>query len=67
MSRIRVILISLAGCAGVTALAAVLFDWSFERAVILSPVVVATAGATAFLFVLWARVAWESIRGRLRR
>ena len=64
--RIRVVLLSLAGCAGLTAFAAWLFDWSFQRAVILSPLVVATAGATAFLFVLWARMAWESIRGHRR-
>jgi hypothetical protein len=64
--RIRVVLVSFAACAGLTALAAWLLDWSFERAVILSPIVVMVAGATAFLVVLWARVAWESIRARRR-
>jgi hypothetical protein len=57
---------SLVACAGLTALAAWVFDWSFERAVILSPVVVAVAGALGFLVVLWTRVAWESVRTRRR-
>jgi hypothetical protein len=65
--RARVVLTSLAACAGLTALAAWALDWSFERAVILAPVVVAVAGATAFIVVLWTRVAWESVRGRRRR
>ena len=65
--RIRVVLASIAGCAALTALAAWVLDWSFERAAILSPVVVAVAGATGFLVVLWARVVWESLRGRRRR
>jgi hypothetical protein len=64
--RIRLVSASFAVCAALTALAAWLLDWSFERAVILSPVVVVVAGATAFLVVLWARVAWESLRGRRR-
>ncbi len=65
--RIKAVLLSLAACAGLTALAAWLFEWSFERAVVLSPVVVIVAGATAFLFVLWTRMALDSIRGRRRR
>jgi hypothetical protein len=64
--RPRVLLISLGACLGLTALAAVLLDLSFERAVILAPVVVAVAGAAGFLVVLWTRVLWESIRGRRR-
>ena len=64
--RPRVLLISLGACLGLTALAAVLLDLSFERAVILAPVVVIVAGAAGFLVVLWTRVLWESIRGRRR-
>jgi hypothetical protein len=64
--RPRVLLISLGACLGLTALAAVLLDLSFERAVILAPVVVVVAGAAGFLVVLWTRVLWESIRGRRR-
>jgi hypothetical protein len=64
--RARVVLISLGACLGLTALAAVLLDLSFERAVVLAPVVVLVAGAAGFLVVLWTRVIWESIRGRRR-
>jgi hypothetical protein len=62
----RVVLLSLGACAGLTAVAAVLLGWSFERAVILSPVVILVAGAAGFLVVLWTRVIWESIRDRRR-
>jgi hypothetical protein len=65
--RIPFLLASFAVCVGLTALAAWLLDWSFERAAILSPVIVIVVGATAFLVVLWTRVAWESIRGRRPR
>jgi hypothetical protein len=63
-SRLRLTLLSLVVCAGLDALAAWLLDWSFERAAILAPVVVAVAGTVAFLVVLWTRVAWESVRRR---
>jgi len=59
--------LSLAACAGLTALAAWLLDWSFQRAATLSPVIVVVAGGVAFLVVLWSRVAWDSIRTRRRR
>ena len=62
--RLRVVLISVGACAGLTALAAVLLDWSFEKAVVLAPIVVLVAGAAGFLIVLWTRVIWESIKGR---
>jgi ATP/ADP translocase len=65
--RVRVAVVVVVACAGLTALSAWLLDWSFERAAILSPVVIAVAGAVAFLLVLWTRVAWESLRGRERR
>ncbi len=64
--RIRAVLISLAVCVGLDALAAQLFGWSLDRAVALAPVVVIVAGATAFLFVLWTRVGIDSWRGRRR-
>jgi hypothetical protein len=47
---------------GLVALSAWLFQWSLEKAALLAPVIVATAGATAFLFVLWAKIAWEGLR-----
>jgi hypothetical protein len=65
--RLRLVLGSLAACVGLTAVAARLLGWPFERAVILAPVVVMVAGAMAFLVVLWVRVAWESIRNRPKR
>jgi hypothetical protein len=65
-TRLRPALLWLAACAGLDALLAWLLDWSFERAVVLAPVVVAVAGASAFLVVLWTRVVWDSARGRRR-
>jgi hypothetical protein len=66
-SRLRPALLWLAACAGLDALLAWLLDWSFERAVVLAPVVVAVAGATAFLVVLWTRVIMDSLRNRRPR
>jgi hypothetical protein len=43
-------------------LSAWLFRWSVERAALLAPVIVATAGATAFIFVLWVKIAREALR-----
>ena len=60
--RWPVLLASLVVCAGLTALAAWILDWSFQRAATLSPVIVLVFGAVAFLVVLWGRVLWESIR-----
>ncbi len=51
-----------AAVAALVAVSALLFQWSLERAVLLAPMVVATAGATAFIFVLWGKIAWESLR-----
>ena len=64
--RVRALLVSLAACCALTAVAAVVLDWSFERAVLLAPVVVAVAGAVGFLLVLWTRVALQSVRRRGR-
>jgi hypothetical protein len=54
---------SAAAVAALVALSTWLFEWSFEKAALLAPVIVATAGATAFVFVLWTKIAWESLRG----
>jgi len=59
----RAVLIAVAACLALVAITALLLDWSVEKAVILSPVIVAVAGAAGFLVVLWTRVVWESIRG----
>src|SRR5205085_2409969 len=49
--RIRwpLLLVSFAVCAALTALAAWILDWSFQRAATLSPVIVLVVGAAAFL------------------
>jgi hypothetical protein len=57
-----VVLASLAVCVGLTALAAWILGWSFQRAATLSPVIVLVFGAAAFLVVLWGRVLWEAFR-----
>jgi uncharacterized membrane protein YkvI len=40
------------------------FELPFERAAVLAPVLVVVFGAAAGLFVLWARVGWESLSRR---
>ena len=62
--RVRwpILLAWFAVCAGLTALAAWILDWSFQRAATLSPIIVLVFGAAAFLVVLWGRVIWEAIR-----
>jgi hypothetical protein len=37
-------------------------DLSFERAILLAPVLVIGLAAVAGLFVFWSRVGWESLR-----
>ncbi len=64
--RARVVLIAFAACVALAAITALLLDWSFGKAVILSPVIVMVAGAAAFLVVLWTRILWESIRDHRR-
>ena len=60
--RARVLFPAFAAVAALVALSAWLFQWSAEKAALLAPIVVATAGATAFIFVLWGKIAWESLR-----
>jgi hypothetical protein len=38
-------------------------DLSFQRAVLLAPVLVIGIGALAGLVVFWGRIGWESLRG----
>jgi hypothetical protein len=51
-----------AAVVGLVLVSALLFQWSLEKAALLAPLIVATAGATAFIFVLWAKIAWEGLR-----
>jgi hypothetical protein len=59
-----IVLLSAGAVVGLAALASVLFDLSFERAVLLAPVIVVSAGAVAGLIVLWGKAALEPIRNR---
>ena len=65
--NLRSVLIALGACLALCAIAALAFGWSFQKALILSPIIVLVAGAAGFLVVLWGRIAWESIRGRRER
>ena len=60
----RVVLIAVAACLALAAITALLLDWSFGKAVILSPVIVMVAGAAGFLLVLWTRILVDTFRGR---
>ena len=64
--RIRVVLIALIACLALAAIAALALGWSFQKAVILSPVIVMVAGAAGFLIVLWTRILLDTFRGRGR-
>lgn len=58
----RLVVSSALACTAVTALAAFVFELSLERAAVLAPVIVVSVGATVGLFVLWTRIALESLR-----
>ena len=60
----RAILASSLVTVALVALAVWVFGLSFDRAAVLAPLLVAVAGSAAALFVLWARVGWESLRRR---
>ena len=60
--RASVLVPAAAAVAALVAVSAWLFQWPAEKAALLAPVVVATAGATAFIFLLWAKIAWEGLR-----
>ena len=49
------------------ALATLVLDLSFERAVLLAPVIVLSAGAIFGLLVLWGKAALEPLRRRRTR
>jgi len=60
--RARVLVPAAASVAALVAVSAWLFQWSAGEAALLAPIIVATAGATAFVFLLWGKIAWESLR-----
>ena len=62
MTQTRTLVVAAAAVAALVGLSAWLFQWSLEKAALLAPLIVATAGATAFIFVLWGKIAWEGLR-----
>jgi hypothetical protein len=62
MTRPRTLGVAFAAVAALVLVSALLFQWSLEKAAFLAPLIVATAGATAFIFVLWGKIAWEQLR-----
>jgi hypothetical protein len=62
MPRTRTLGIAAAAVVALVVASALLFQWSLEKAALLAPLIVATAGATAFIFVLWGKIAWEGLR-----
>ena len=58
----RALLLSGLVTAGLVLLTVWVFELPLERAAVLAPVLVVIAGAVAGLFVLWARVGWESLQ-----
>ncbi len=54
--------LSLAGCTGLVLGTAWLFRMPLERAIVLAPIIVVSAGATAFIIALWVRVGMASLR-----
>ena len=53
-----------AGLVAVVLLSAWLLRWPLEKAALLAPVTVATVGATAFIVVLWVKIAFEALRAQ---
>jgi hypothetical protein len=60
--RTAALAVSTAFVIALVALSSWLFRWSFEEAAVLAPLIVVTAGATAFIAVLWSKIIWESLR-----
>jgi predicted acyltransferase len=52
------------GCLALVVAAAWLFRLPLEHAAALAPIIVATAGATAFIVVLWVKIATEALRSQ---
>jgi hypothetical protein len=56
--------IGAAALAALVLASAWLLQWPLEKAALLAPVVVATLGVTAFIVVLWTKIAVESLRAQ---
>jgi hypothetical protein len=62
--RAPVLLAAAVGSLAVVALAAVVFDLSFERAALLAPAIVICIGGAVGLVVFWGKAALEPVRRR---
>ena len=62
--RARALVLFLAVCAGFTALVVWVLELSLERALLLAPAFVISAGAIAGIAVLWTRAALDVLRKR---
>jgi uncharacterized PurR-regulated membrane protein YhhQ (DUF165 family) len=60
---VRRLTFSALACAALILGTALLFSMPLERAAVLAPVIVASAGALAFVVVLWTRIAITSLWG----
>jgi hypothetical protein len=60
--RLPAIALSALACLALVLASALAFRLPLEQAAVLAPVIVVTAGAVAFLAVLWTRVAATSLR-----
>jgi hypothetical protein len=60
MTPRRVAVVS-AALAALVAGAVLVLRWPLEHALVLAPVIVATIGATAFIVVLWTKIAYEAL------
>jgi hypothetical protein len=58
----RTVAASVLVCAVLVVVGKLLFDISWESALVLAPVFVVILGAIAFLVVLWAKVIRDSLR-----
>jgi hypothetical protein len=59
----RTVALSVLACAVLVVVGKQLFDVSWESALVLAPVFVLSFGGIVFLFVLWAKVIRDSLRG----
>jgi hypothetical protein len=62
--RLPVMVGAAAGSLAIVALAALVFDLSFERAALLAPAIVLCVGGAVALIVLWGKAALDSWRRR---
>jgi hypothetical protein len=62
VTRTGTLAVAAAAVVALVVVSALLFQWSLEKAALLAPIIIATAGATAFIFVLWGKIAWEALR-----